>query len=173
MKKNNFWLFICLLLVTAACKKKDTEPLKEVIYTEVFELPAGISAFESSIIEINNIASRRDYWLDFHNITTAQVKSVQVTNVTLTSITSAPFDFASRVILQVRNDAKPSFVEAAFNENIPFNQGADLQLIPNLTELRDYFLGDDFDLQVRILPRNTTNSAMEIRLAMTVRITTE
>jgi hypothetical protein len=168
MKPIFILLFLALTLVQPACKKDDEG--SEVSYIYDFQIPAGTGFFHEIKTDID---TRRDGWLSQIGISRDQVKSVQVRYVRYTIINSNDkFDWVDRAFLKIAKYdaavASPPYFEIGFNLQVPANQGSYLDLAPDETELKDYFLADKFRLSGKFINRTNavTSTTTQVRLSL-------
>ena len=160
-----FFAFAVAAVMTTGygCKKADDG--KEISYTYNFEIPAGTPASYTTYINLRDLNTNSKAWLAQQGLKASDIKSVNVKSVQL-AMTSGSEKFGSmeKVFLHILNTAKPSPIEISFNFNIPTEQDRYLDLAPDLTEIRDYFLQDLMTLQLRLIPRATTQTTAEARI---------
>lgn len=171
-KKNAFWLLLLFVITSLQCKK-DTIG-NDVNYNIDYEIPAGIAAFPQTWVIETPTVSDNKYWLDKFGIDRAKVKSVEVKYIHLAILNSNDnFAFVERAFARIFSTAKPSAIEIGFNENVSNTQGNTLDLVPNLTEVQDYFLGDRFTLQTRLQARYSTTAPLQVRLSVGFRVVSD
>ena len=169
MLRTAFYALLCAtLLVQPACKKADEG--SEVSYIYDFQIPAGTVFFHEFKTDL---PSSRDGWLAQIGITAEQLKSVQVRYVRYTIVNSNDrFDWIDRAFLKIAkydfNNPNPNYFEIGYNLQVPTNQGGTLDLAPDETELKDYFLADRFRLSGKFINRtNAVNpTTIQVRLAL-------
>ena len=159
---------LCAITLTQPSCKKDEES-QEVSYIYDFQIPAGTGYYYELKPDMD---SRRDAWLAQLNLTRDQIKSVQVRFARFTIVNSADkFDFVDRAFLKIaKYDAanlNPSYFEIAFNLQVPNTQNY-IDLAPDETELKDYFLADKFRLSGKFIHRNNaiTSVPLQVRLSL-------
>jgi hypothetical protein len=166
--KPLFFLLLCAITLTQPACKKD-EQSQEVSYIYDFQIPAGTGFYHEFKTDMD---SRRDAWLSQLNLTRDQIKTVQVRYARLTILNSADkFDFVDRAFLKVgKYDAavpNPNYFEIAFNLQVPNTQNY-IDLAPDETELKDYFLADKFRLSGKLIHRTNaiTTATLQVRLSL-------
>ena len=167
MKTLFLYVFVACALLTASCKK--TEKIYDATYIHDFEIQAGTAFyFQDDWVQITD----RDFWLAKYGLKASDVTSVQVRFVRLTIFyTNDRFDWVDKGYLKIaKSDTNPApnFFEIGFNLQVPQNQGSTLDLAPDLTELKDYFLANECKLQLKLLNKlnYVTAGALQVRLSL-------
>jgi hypothetical protein len=164
---KNAYLFLLAIIMLVAPRCQPANDAYEVSYIEDFEIPGGtINGFITEL----SVDSRRDYWLSKHNIAANAVDKVEVKYVRFTILLSNDnFAWVDKGYLKIGKDATtPSYFEIGFNLQPNTTQNNYLDLAPDLTELKDYFLADRFKLQVKLLNKLgvATTAPLQVRLSL-------
>ncbi len=169
MQKKILKHTVALFLLFAAFTLPQCTPTPqnyEVSYIEDFEIPGG--TVNGYINEIT-VDSRRDYWLAKHNLTAAAIDKIEVKYVRYSIVlTNDNFSWVDKAYLKIGKDTpNPSFFEIGFNLQ-PEGQRNYLDLAPDLTELKDYFIADKFKLQMKIINKLgiATTAPLQVRLSL-------
>ncbi len=163
---KNAYLFLLAIIVLIAPTCQPVNDAYEVSYIQDFEIPGGtINGFIKEI----SVDSRRDYWLAKHNIAASAIDKVEVKYVRFSIMFSNDnFDWVDKGYLKIGKDiTTPSYFEIGFNLQ-PNGQNNYLDLAPDLTELKNYFLADRFKLQIKLLNKLgvATSAPLQVRLSL-------
>lgn len=157
-------LILAWQLALASCKP--TAENYEVSYLTDFEIPAGTSL---GYVNELTLDSRRDYWLAKYNITADNIEKVEVKFVRFTIfLSNDTFSWVDKGYLKIGKDvATPNYYEIGFNLQ-PDGTKNYLDLAPDLTELKSYFLADKFKLQIKLLNKLgiATTAPLQVRLSL-------
>ena len=149
------------LFYSASCNKDRQEGIP-ISYVNVLTIPAGLNVFDTHIFELPAENPRLGVFLPTTD--TAQIESIVSSLLTIRTLQSnTDLSFIRRAIVRISADGLPER-EVAFREEIPFNTGLDLNLIPSLSELKPYFMQDNFRLIVRLNFRNISPETMTLQV---------
>ena len=156
--------FFILLLSISACS---TEPLVgdfAMEYIEDIEIPAGIPAIGATFIIVPNIQSNAAAIFAANGVTPDDIAEIKTSFASLQAINppNQEYDFLRDVELLIETDQLPR-LESAFRENI-IDVGSTLDLIPSITDLTEYLKSEEFDLVVKLEPKNISPSFITTRL---------
>lgn len=152
---------VAFLFFSASCNKNKQEGVT-INYLNQVTISAGLNVLDTHIFELPFENPRLGVFLP--NTDTAQIESILPSLLTIRNLQSnTDLSFIRRAIVRISADGLPER-EVAFREEIPFNTGLDLNLIPSLSELRPYFLKDNFRLIVRLNFRNITPETMTLQV---------
>jgi hypothetical protein len=166
--KPIFLFFLLALCLTQPSCKKEAQGY-EVSYIYDFQIPAGTGFYFE---QKNTMSSLRDSWLAQHNISRDDIKSVQVRYVKYAILNSNDdFSWADKAYLKIAKadtNPNPTYFEIGFNLQIPNNQGGTLDLAPDETQLKDYFLADQFKLNTKFINKINaiTPTTLQVRMSL-------
>ncbi len=159
-------LFLLPIILLSNCKKDDNF-LFEIPYQAQFTIPAGLNIFGSHIFEIRMIPSRLDSLLAFNNVDPADIKSINGRSARISAVFSnIPYNFVREAYIEVfdANDPDRVWKEGFYRQQVPLNNGSDLDLIASLADLQTFLLEDSFNIRVRLKLREISPEFIESRL---------
>jgi hypothetical protein len=165
MKFRQFAAFLLLLiLILTGCRKK--EEGFEMTYKRQFDLPIGLDIFASHNFKFNDVACDTSIFFTINNATAGQIKRVMPRSMSLRSIfTDANrYDFIKQVEVFVSDNNRPKLTPqiAFFRDDVPFNTGSQLDLVPNNVDLRPFLLeGNRFTIRINITLRDNPPRTIE------------
>ncbi len=154
--RNSLLIILFGILSLVSCRTDDA-PGIDMIYFEEFRMQAGLNPFVTHFYEFT-IPTRVDFFLDND---VERVDRITNSFARLTNTEGASYDFVESVIVNIIDTETGNAFEAAFREDIPFDTGNTLDLIPSLVDFKDYLTGDLFTLQIRIRLRASTPFSIE------------
>lgn len=144
MKNKILFLFFGILAMMSC--KTDDGPGIDMLYFEDFSMQAGLNPFVTHFYEFV-LPTQGDFFLGNER---ENVDRITNSFARLTNNEGAPYDFVEAITLNVIDRNTGAIYEAAFREEIPFDTGSTLNLIPSLTDFKELLSGNEFDLQLRI-----------------------
>lgn len=166
-------LIICLVSVTNCKKDELFERYTDLVYREVFEIPAGIGIFDVHHFYIENVPSKYLDILNSANITPAEVQKVLTVEGSLSGLFGdADLEFIDKISIRLFADGNPSnYLEIAYRDPIPANQGNLIGLIPSLASSQEFISAEtgtlNFDIVIWL--RNTTAESIPMQMDLKLR----
>jgi len=159
MKKIIPLLLLPFLLLN--CNKDDVE-LFRMDYRENFEIQGGLSAFFQWQFEVNNINTRKSTYLTTHSVGEAEITSINPQSARLTSVSGIDFRFIKCISIRIYEDDPTQYREIFYRDNIPFNIGSTLDLLPTLINAKIELLEEEFNILVNMEYRDQTPQTIEV-----------
>ncbi len=154
-------LVIFLSVVQWQCRKNQPDGIP-ISYISNLTIPAGLNVIDTHIFELPEEQPRLGVFLP--ETDTSRIASITASVIRIRNLQSnADLSYIRRAVVRISAEGLPER-EVAFREEVPFNTGLDLDLIPSLSELRPYFLKDRFRLIVRLNFRNISPETMTLQL---------
>ena len=161
MKKLFPLLFVTLLF--ANCKEEDTV-LFEMAYQAEFTIPAGINPFERHYFYIRDIPVGS--YLSANGVTADDLQSINPGTARLSTIFSgtSSYEFIREVSIRIYTDDEDNWKEVFWRNQIPLNQGEDLDVFGTLIDARHYFGNQRLNIIVVMDLQGAPQQTTETRL---------
>lgn len=158
-------LLLCCLAF-AGCKKEETLPGFDMIYTQDFSFPAGIGPFVTHHFYFKNLFTRYDNLLTQAGKTDAEISRILTLQASLSGIFGdANFNVVEEASLRIYNESDPlGFIEVAYRFPTPIDPSNTLDLIPSLADAKKIMSQDRFSIDLALRLRNTTFDETPVRL---------
>lgn len=153
MKKNQL-IIITLLIVglMIQCQKLDELTMFDLEYTTTVQVPASAGIALPLDIFSPEVTTQAETEFAFHDTEAELVEEITLDQMTLTI--TAPndqrFDFLKSIEVFINADSL-SELRIAYQEDVPANVGAELDLTTVQNNLREYLLKDRFSLRVEVV----------------------
>ena len=166
MKKILF--FSCLSILFFSCG--DNSPSLNMNYQQDFEIPAGLNTFDTHVFTLNNIPTNKDAFFSANGIEETDITEIAPVEGELrVSFGQEELFFVREVVVEIFTTDNPTGKEIYFREQVPFNTGQSILLIPSLPKVTDILTEDRFSVRVELLLRDIPPSFTEARLNMVFR----
>ncbi len=169
MKIILYAAFLLSILLFGCSKQPDV--LFEVPFQLTFEIPAGLNPFDKHFILVRNVPTNIEALKRQFEVAEGGELVIRPASAILTSLgQSLDFDFLQEVELSVF-DTDPDDDRIAFlTEDVPFNAGRNVVVLPFDTDLSDYLEQDRVNFKVSLRLRTTTpsfiDSVMEVQFTV-------
>ena len=159
------FLLIALPFLFFSCKK-DPNVLFEMAYpNNDFSIAAGLNPFDVHYFILRNIQTNSDSLFSFHNIKASAITQIQPSSARLSAIfASSDYSFIRKIEIRIFKDNPDDYNVLFYRDDVPFNTGQDLGLIPNGVNIKKYMVEDHFGIVVRMELRNISPEFIESRL---------
>jgi len=166
MKKILF--FLCLPLLFFACG--DNSPSLNMTYQQDFEIPAGLNTFDTHVFTLNNIPTNKIAFFTGNGIEETDITEIAPVEGELrVSFGQEDLFFVREVVVEIFTTDNPTGKEIYFREQVPFDTGQSILLIPSLPKVTDILTEDRFSVRIELLFRAIPPSFIEARLNMVFR----
>lgn len=132
-----------------------------MIYTDFFQIQSGANTIETHYFESGILNSN---WSNFlGDLQPSEIEKIIPSFARIYNNDGVELDFISQVIVQIYPDEDTSVTpwEMAFREDIPFNTGTELEIIPGLADFKDELSDGQFiyriGLRYRQFPPTNVN----------------
>ena len=166
MKKILF--FLCLSVIFFSCG--DNSPSFNMTYQRDFEIPAGLNTFDTHVFTLNNIPTNKDAFFTANGVDETDITEIAPIEGELrVSFGQEDLFFIREVVVEIFTNDDPTGKEIYFREQVPFDTGQSVLLIPSLPKVTDILTEDQFSVRVELLFRDIPPSFVEARLNMVFR----
>jgi hypothetical protein len=162
MKKILPILFI-LPLLFSNCKKE--EPiLFEMVYAEDFTIPAGLNPVDAHYFRIKNISVGT--YLSSRGLSADEMNSITPREGSFVNIFagSATYNFLREVSIRIYTDDENDWKELFWHFNVPEDSGDNLALPASLEDVKEYFNGSTFNVEIKLNLRGTPIQNIDTQL---------
>ncbi len=135
MKKITFLLIASVFLLTQFSCKNDKDGI-DLIYTREFNILAGSNTWDTHFYEIPVDVN----WSQFlGTLTVDDIDRINPSFATLHNNDGINLDFIREASIEIYPDENTTLtpIEMCYRENIPFNTGNTLNLIPGIADFKD------------------------------------
>jgi hypothetical protein len=162
--RNSFLLFwVCCLF--GACSK--SVPGFDMPYRRTLDLPIGLNPFALHNFEFKDIATDTAVLFKANNVTATQITAIEPKNMTIRGLfVAANYGFLEKVEVRI-STATLSEQIIFFRDQIPFNTGEKLDLIPNNVDVKPYLMTGKFTIRLILTLRDSPPKTFETEVPMT------
>lgn len=162
--KNIFIGFITIATLFS-CVEDNCNFLFDMEYPpETFTIRGGLPVILSEVFAFRNIESNIDFYLTENNRTLEEISNIQGLNARITAQTSqvefGNFVQEVRVELCDVTTGRCDY-EAFYLDNIRFDEGNSLRLIPSLPNLKEFLTQEEFYMRLVFIWRNITPATID------------
>lgn len=163
--------FLLAMGVVVSCKKDNREELFELNYFLDFEIPPGLSTFDTHIWTVSPITSQFDDKLASSGHVANEVASVEPKEGILGSVfQDVNLDFIHRVTVYIFDPFKPADkIEFFYLDPVPFKNKTVIQLFPGIANVQEWVESGFFGVEVRLDFREITPALTQMRLEFDLR----
>ncbi len=162
MKRYILLFFLTIQLL--GCKKEPAS-LFDLPYELTFEIPAGLNTFETHYFDITGIRTNAEDLLSANNAEESDLLAVQAKTARLLStFVDLDLDFIQEISVRVFEDDPNAFHEVFFRDNVPFDSGDFIDLIPALPDVKEFLLDESYNLSIRMEFRQPPPTFVTVRL---------
>jgi hypothetical protein len=154
---------IAVIVLFSACGEQEV-PLFTMNFEEEFNVPAGLNTLETHTFVIQDIPSLLETYKSTFNVTDEQIANIRPSRASIQQIfSSLNYDFVERVSVWCVSNEDPSLRKEAFYiDFVPLSQGTDMKLLSGISDFKDIFSENNFDLEVKLkfrqFPPNQTDN---------------
>jgi len=162
MKHCLFFLLIGLILSVSSCKDPDGI---DMIYTDFFQIQSGANTIETHYFQSGLLSSNWENFLG--DLQLEDIENIRPSFARMYNNEGVELDFISRVVIEIYpdEDTTPTPWEMAFREDIPFNTGTQLEIIPGQADFKDELADGQFiyriGLRYRQFPPTNVNVILD------------
>ncbi len=153
MRKVSILMVIATMVLTLNSCRDGNRGI-DMIYTDFFEIQSGANTIETHYFQSE---LRSANWSTFlGELEPEQISKIQPSFARLTNTQGIPFDFIDQVVIEIYPDENLTVTpwEFAFRNNIPFNEGTTLEIIPGLADFKDELSDDQFIYRIGLRYRD-------------------
>ena len=159
------YLLIFLLPLFLTNCKKDENVLFRMEYTEAFEIQAGLNTFETHHFLLKNINTNINSYLANYGGSASELLAINPRSARLeTLFSNATYDIITDISVRMYLDDPTDYKEIFYREDVPFNTGSNLDLIPTLVDVKEMLTDERYSIDVAFLFRETPPEFIESRL---------
>lgn len=150
---RKFGIITLLVSLLLSCTKDEGEVLFEMVYPN-FEvsIPPGLGTLSSHVLNISNIDTNIDFFLNNAGITAEQLNTISPARATLTSLDGFDFDIIDEISIRICDPQDINCnLEIFYLDNIPFNIGAELRMQPTLADVKQFLTLEQFRIELVIV----------------------
>jgi len=162
-RKYFLWLLPVLLL--SNCQKEEAF-LFEIPYVLDFNIPAGLSTFDTHIFEFTNIPTRINNVLTNQNLDAAEIQRINARVGRFSTLfPGQSYNFIREVVVEVFNPQNPTTAvrEIFFRDRILPNTGDELFIDASLPDVKEFLLEDFFNIRIELRLQNISPTLVETR----------
>lgn len=146
----NIVLLGLIILTVPSCR--DSRGI-DMIYTDFFEIQSGANTIETHYFQ----SPMNVNWSEFlGNSQPEDIAQITPSFARITNTDGISMDFISEIIIEVfpNQDTSATPWEMAYRENIPFNAGTTIEIIPGLANFKDEMADGQFIYRIGLRYRN-------------------
>ncbi len=140
---------IYLFLITTVllqCRSDSGERLFDLNFpNNRFVIPAGLNTIQSHFFTLDPVPNNLENLLISNAINDSEISRVEPFAATLTSLNGFELDFIEEISVRIcdPDDLSNCEREVFFLDNIRFNTGTVIELLPTLIDAKDFFIDSD------------------------------
>jgi len=166
MLRNEFF-FIALIFVLLGCGEDET-PLFEMKFDTVLEIESGLNTIETFYFPINNIPTSFNSYAN--NLSADDIGSIRPASCRIEGgFSNINYNFIREIYINAIDPAFPNVSREIFylEENFA-NDNNELELFGSLLNVKDVFINDRVNLEVRVRFRIPTPGVSEHRITFSL-----
>jgi hypothetical protein len=155
-----FGLFCC-----AACSK--TTPGFDMLYRRTFDLPIGLDPFALHNFAFKDISTDTALIFKANNATSDKITRIEPKTMILRGLfVAGNYGFIEKAEVRISTATLGEQI-IFFRDQIPFNTGEKLDLIPNNVDVKPYLMGGKFNVRMILTLRDSPPKTFETEVPMT------
>jgi hypothetical protein len=171
-RKQNFrhyylqyiFTFIAIITTLTACRKAPEG--FDMTYRRQFNLPLGLSTFQSHNFEFKDIAADTAVFFNIHNANSNTIQRIIPKAMNLRAIfatVETRYNFIDKVEVWISNPNDPKLTPQIvfFRDEVPLNIDTRLDLIPNNVDIKKFILAGRFNIRINLRIRDITTRTIE------------
>lgn len=162
------WLFLTAILLISACKSENEVPDRIMPYVLDFEVPSGLNTFETHFFVFDNVRTQIDDFFPEDDLPLEEVSLIRPRraelqlrdpNITFNDIRSVEIHIQSK-----EEDARE--FEVFYTLNLRQRDRQTIELLPTLSNVKEIFVSDRMEVQVRVNLYRVTTRSIPVLLEM-------
>ena len=144
MQRFLYLSIVTLLLLQ--CRADSGERLFDMNFpNNIFIIPAGLNTIESHFFTLDPVPNNLDNLLTSNGLAESEIGRVDPFAASITSLNGLEFDFVREISVRICDpeDLSNCEREVFYLDNIEFNPGTRIDLLPTLINAKDFFIGSD------------------------------
>lgn len=163
--------FLSLVLLFLQCRKDDVNVLFKMEYDQLINVPGGLNTVETYSFLLQNLNTNFKTLSTTFNISPSSVLIIRAGSTQLVDqLNQLDLAKVEKISLLASNLTFSVEKEIAYLEPVPLNSTNSLQLFPSLTDATDIFMGDKFNLRLKIKLRGSISSSTNLRLRLAMNV---
>jgi hypothetical protein len=163
--------FLSLVLLFLQCRKDDANVLFKMEYDQLINVPGGLNTVETYSFLLQNLNTNFKTLSTTFNISPSSVLIIRAGSTQLVDqLNQLDLAKVEKISLLASNLTFSVEKEIAYLEPVPLNSTNSLQLFPSLTDATDIFMGDKFNLRLKIKLRGSISSSTNLRLRLAMNV---
>ncbi len=166
MRTSIFPLF-CLGMAFLSCTKQSDVILFRMNFDQVIQVPGGLNTVETYSFLLRDLQTNYKNYLSANNLKDSDVRAIKCGSILISDdIGLFSFGNVEKTSILFSKDGFNTEKEIAYHDIIPFSTGSSLQLIPDLTDIKDIMSGDKFGFIWKLKLRGFLTAASNMRFRM-------
>ncbi len=162
------WLFLTAILLVSACKSENEVPDRIMPYVLDFEIPSGMNTFETHFFVFDNVRTQVEEFFPEDDLPLEEVSLIRPRraelqlrdpNITFNDIRSV------EIHIQSKEEDGREF-EIFYTLNLRQRDRQVIELLPTLSNVKEVFVSDRMEVQVRVNLYRVTSRSVPILLEM-------
>ncbi len=162
------WLFLIAVLLVSACKSENEVPDRIMPYVLDFEIPSGLNTFETHFFVFDNVRTQVEDFFPEDDLPLEEVSLIRPRraelqlrdpNITFNDIRSVEIHIQSK-----EEDARE--FEIFYTLNLRQRDRQVIELLPTLSNVKEVFVSDRMEVQVRVNLYRLTSRPVPVLLEM-------
>ncbi|MBP6794963.1 MAG: hypothetical protein KA143_07915 [Saprospiraceae bacterium] len=167
----NYLVLIALLSPFLQCRKDDANVLFKMEYDQLINVPGGLNTVETYSFLLQNLNTNFKTLSTTFNVSPSSLLIIRAGSTQLVDqLNQLDLAKVEKISLLASNLSFSIEKEIAYLEPVPLNSTNSLQLFPSLTDATDIFMGDKFNLRLKIKLRGSISSSTNLRLRLTMNV---
>jgi hypothetical protein len=164
--RNTIYLAMLLgLFGCAACSK--TTPGFDMPYRRTFDLPIGLDPFALHNFAFKDISTDTALIFKANNATSDKITRIEPKTMILRGLfVAGNYGFIEKAEVRISTATLGEQI-IFFRDQIPFNTGEKLDLIPNNVDVKPYLMGGKFNVRMILTLRDSPPKTFETEVPMT------
>ena len=153
---NKVFIYLIVILLVFSCQEDQGERLFELNYpSQRMNINRVLNTIESHFFIIGPLPNTLPSMLQNSSATIEDINRVEPFFATLTSEDGFELAFIQEISVRICNPEDPSRcdLEIFYLDNIPFNTGSRVELLPSLANLKEFFDEEDRIIMELVLLR--------------------
>lgn len=123
-------------------------------YTDFFNIQSGANTIETHYYESQVISANWETFLGDYEL--GDIESIRPSFARIRNNDGVSLDFIDRIVIEIYPNQDLSITpwEMAYRDNIPFNTGVEIEIIPGLADFKDEMEDDQFIYRIGLRYRN-------------------
>lgn len=162
---------IALLSPFLQCRKDDANVLFKMEYDQLINVPGGLNTVETYSFLLQNLNTNFKTLSTTFNVSPSSLLIIRAGSTQLVDqLNQLDLAKVEKISLLASTLSFSIEKEIAYLEPVPLNSTNSLQLFPSLTDATDIFMGDKFNLRLKIKLRGSISSSTNLRLRLTMNV---